>query len=303
MTEDDEMNDRADNEEDFVSGAGHRRAFDDDRLLAFALGLERDPELESATADDAVLRDRLEAMRADLDAVAAGLDRVVPAPPDDYTDLGDERWGELREFVTAPAPAAPRRRPTWLRVLAPAAAIALVLVAGVVGLQRLGETGGTEATTTGATDKAAESSAAQKRNAQDGPAAGAVAGDGVAVPSFGSSVPDPAAYSTIVVARAQAPAGSRQRFAVERVLKGKAGEFVTLRVTDRAAATSTLNILYLRPTVGTTPTPVASPVPSAQAYGAATQAPGTVLEFRYKGETALARQLPGDTDPSKVTLP
>ncbi len=88
--------------------------FDEDRLLAFALGLEDDAELQAALAVDEELRRRLEALQADLGDVGGGLERLVPAPDDTYADPA-ARWGELRPFfATAPA----RRRAALARARA-----------------------------------------------------------------------------------------------------------------------------------------------------------------------------------------
>ena len=54
-------------------------AFDDDRLLAFALGLDDDPELVAATAADEGLRRRLDAVRAEVEQVGAQVRAAVPA--------------------------------------------------------------------------------------------------------------------------------------------------------------------------------------------------------------------------------
>jgi len=268
--------------------------FDDDRLLAYALGLEQDPALEAAAEADAALHTRIAAMRADVGAVTAGLDRVVPAPPDEYTDLSGARWGELREFVAAPAPAAPRRRPMWLRVLVPAAAIALVLVAGVVGLQRLGTVGGNDAATVADDEKALESDGRQSGGTEGG------AAEGAGAPSLGATVPGSAAYETVVVARAEPPFGGRQRFEVLRVLRGEAGTEVSLAMIDRALAPDTLAILYLRPIGDVYLAPSA---PSPVAPGSPLVVAGKFLAYTLKGEPALARTLPADTDLDKVTLP
>ena len=296
MTEDDEMNDSANTDEDFVSGSAGGRAFDDDRLLAYALGLGDDPELEAAAREDDALRDRIAAMRGDVDAVAAGLDRVVPAPPDDYADLGEARWGELRESVTAPA--APRRRPAWLRVLAPAAAIALVLVAGVVGLQRLGDGEGNEAATTSADDKAVESYDRQKTSAGQGEAGPTT--DGLAAPTPAAAAADPG-YETVVVAVAAPPAAGRQDFYVRRVVFGEAGPLITLEIDEQALVAHALAILYLTPTGDETgasappkPTVSASPPPSVASKA---------LRFTFDGAPAWARQLAPGIDPERVTLP
>jgi len=266
--------------------------FDDDRLLAYALGLDDDPGLEAAAEADAALNARLAAMRADVGAVGAGLDRVVPAPPDEYTDLSGTRWGELREFVAAPAPAAPRRRPMWLRVLVPAAAIALVLVAGVVGLQRLGTVGGNEAATVADDEKTVESYGRQSGGTGTAEDAGA--------PSLDATIPDPTAYETVVVARAQLPFGGRQRFEVLRVLRGEAGTEVSLAMVDRALAPDTLAILYLRPTGHANDAPSA---PSPASTATPLVVAGKVVRYTFKGEPALARRLPADTDLETITLP
>ena len=218
----------------------------------------------------------------------------MPAPPDEYTDLSGARWGELRELVAAPAPAAPRRRPMWLRVLVPAAAIALVLVAGVVGLQRLGTVGGNEAATVADDEKTVESYDRQSGATESGGAE--VAG----APSLDATIPDPAAYETVVVARAELPFDGRQRFEVLRVLRGEAGTQVSLAMIDRALAPDTLAILYLRPIGDAHDAPSA---PSPASTGTPPGAAGKVLAYTFKGEPALARRLPADTDLETITLP
>jgi hypothetical protein len=54
--------------------------FDDDRLLAYALGLDDDPELLAAAEHDAELSGRLAAMRADVHRIGAQVQAAVPAP-------------------------------------------------------------------------------------------------------------------------------------------------------------------------------------------------------------------------------
>lgn len=112
---------------------------DDDRLLAYVLGLEDDPEIEAAAAADTEFGHRLETVRAEVAHVAAEVRAAVPAPADDYTDLGDPRWAGLQEFWQ-PA----RERPAgagrgsrrWLRVLAPVAAVALAVAVGASVIER-----------------------------------------------------------------------------------------------------------------------------------------------------------------------
>src|SRR5665647_2732750 len=79
-------------------------AFDDDRLLAFALGLDDDPELVAAAAADEGLRRRLDVVRAEVEQVGAQVRAAVPGPDEHYTDPSDPRWAGLREFFAAPQP-------------------------------------------------------------------------------------------------------------------------------------------------------------------------------------------------------
>jgi hypothetical protein len=112
---------------------------DDDRILAFVLGLDDDAELAAAAGDDAELRDRLETVRAEVAHVVAGVRAGVPVPGDDYTDLGDPRWAGLQEYWQpgqerqAGASRGSRR---WLRVLAPVAAVALAVAVGASVIER-----------------------------------------------------------------------------------------------------------------------------------------------------------------------
>ena len=112
--------------------------FDDDRLLAYALGLDDDPELLAAAENDAALSGRLAAMRADVDRIGAQIAAAVPAPEDAYTDLSGERWSGLKEYFEAPASEAkPRRERRWWRVVAPVTALAvLAVVVGIVAVNQ-----------------------------------------------------------------------------------------------------------------------------------------------------------------------
>lgn len=296
MTERDDMNDE--------EPATERLEPDDARLMAYILAPEDDPALETAARTDPALHAHLEALRADVAAIGAGLDRVVPAAPEDYTDLNDPRWEELHELVSTPAPAAPRRRPAWLRVLAPATAIALVLLAGVVGVQYLGGDTAQLSTTT-AEDKAAEGfgdeNGALEGDAQSGAAEGV---DGAAAPSLSRSAPNASAYATVLVARARTPGDFRQRFDVVRVLRGNEqqygeGTVVTLNVVDRAVAPDRLVVLYLTPAPVPAPaaTASASAVPHERDLGPA------VVTYGFRGGEALVLQLPADTDPDALALP
>ena len=227
------------------------------------------------------------------------------APPDDYADLSDPRWGELRELVTAPAPAAPRRRPAWLRVLAPAAAIVLVLVAGVVGVQQLGDIGGNEAATSPSTRR-------PSGGLRGG--GGAVQGDGTRAPRaatasrvarYGTPALDPAAYETIVVGKAPSTGGrpsalrGRPGAAGRRRPTSSPGEILRLDVVDRAVAPDRLVVLYL----GRSPRPAPHAVTPAPAPSARRAPRGACHRLRVPRGDAYARQLPGDRTPATVTLP
>jgi hypothetical protein len=95
------MSDRNDNQ---------RAAFDDDRLLDYALGIEDDPELAVALSSSARLRERLADLKSDLAAIETELHRTVPPIDESYADPGAAaRWPRLqRSFGDG---ATVRRRP------------------------------------------------------------------------------------------------------------------------------------------------------------------------------------------------
>ncbi len=260
--------------------------FDDDRLLACALGVEEDPELLAAVATDAALAARLAAMRADVAGVARQIGLAVPAPDEEYTDLSDARWAGLTPYLAAPKPAASRGRASrWLRVVLPVAAVAaLALAVGLVAVERGGDIRMVDGATT-----AAESEPAMR-------------GAGTA-PTFEEQLDG---FAVVVLAEARRATGAFQRFAVVRVLKGDAPGTVKLRVDEEPADRDRLHLLMLRPVAAV----------DAQAYegelsgGAATSkgsadGPGRPLavSYTYEGKPALARELPAGTDPASVTLP
>ena len=264
--------------------------FDDDRLLAYALQLAADAELEQALATDAALRERLLAMRADLGAVEDQMRAAVPAPEESWADLSAARWDGLRPYVTTrPAPARRRRR-LGLRVLAPVVGVAAA-AALAVGLV-LSQTGGGGSTSSG------EFSANSSAHVASSTAAGLV--------KNADSVADAAAYQTAVVARAGAVRSGVQDFAVLRTLKGAAGHSVQLSVeVGGALKQGALALLLLTPTDKLqTVAPAAVPAPSASPSASAAQgAPVRAPLFLYKGTTATVQQLPAGTDPQAVTLP
>ena len=262
--------------------------FDDDRLLALALGLDDDPELVAAEAGDDVLRRRLETMRAEVAGIAAQVRAAVPAPDEDYADLADLRWARLHEFFAAEAPRPARARghaSRWLRVLAPAAAVIVALVVGITVLERQG--GGTASLQSDKAATEATAPAASGRGVDD-------------ALSFADQVDQ---FALVVLARARAAQGAVQRFAVVRVLKGTAPDVLRLRIADGAAPTGRLHLLLLRPLANVSSEALNVGGPSTTKSGLDDYGAGKPVAYSYQGEPAMARELPPGTDPDTVTLP
>jgi len=278
-------------------------AFDDDRLLAFALGLDDDPELVAAAAADEGLRRRLDAVRAGVEQVGAQMRAAVPGPDEDYADPSDPRWAGLREFFVAPRPAKTRSRASrWLRVLAPAA---VALVAGAVGLAVINDQ---KSGTVGINSSLPAAAKATSEAAGPQTGAGVTATDraGDYVLALRDQLD---LYAVVVLAEAQAASGAFQRFVVVKVLRGDGPHVVRLRVADRPADVGRLHLLFLRPQLGggadmsaePTPAPVPSPAETASTLEAL--AVGVPVMYKYRGETAVLRELPAGTDPAAVNLP
>lgn len=271
--------------EGMTSGQGG--GFDDDRLLAFVLDLDPDPELEAAAADDDVLRRRLEAMRAQVAAVEDGVRSVVPEPDAAYADLSDARWTELRDVIGGDRPAAPRhRRSRWLRVALPVATAVAALAVGIVAVERQGDG------VTRSTDSAGEAALSVSSPAASGATVATLADQ----------------YEVAALARAQAVDGAFQRFAVVRVLKGEAPATLRLEVGDAPATRGRLLLLFLRPLSGTIMGGSASSGGDASAPGAASPAKGgagvaTQRVYTDGDQPVVARELPSGTDPDTYELP
>ena len=272
--------------------------FDDDRLLALALGLDDDPELLAAAEGDAELAGRLAAMRADVALIGAQVGAAVPPPEEEYTDLSGERWSGLSEFFEPPPSTKPRRERRWWRVVAPVAAlVVLALAVGIVAVNR----GGMSATS----DSSAEVSrsaadAAQPATAQDFSAGGSEK-------TAGGRIADQLdRFAVIVLARAREATGALQRFAVLRIFKGSAPEVVQLAVDGKPADRGRLHLLMLDP-VATSDVESFSPepIPSLGATEGEQDLPGTpmAVAYTYAGEPTMVRELDAGTDPDSVTLP
>ena len=262
--------------------------FDDDRLLALALGLDDDPELTAAAAADEVLDGRLEALRAEVAGVATQVRAAVPAPDEDYTDLADPRWAGLSEFFAAEAPRPAGARggvSRWLRVLAPVAAVIVALVVGIGVLERPG--GGTASLQS---DKAAPEIAAPVNT-------GRGADDALGLADQADQ------FALVVLARARAAQGAVQRFAVVRVLKGSAPHVLRLRIADGVAPAGRLHLLMLRPLTALSEEVLSGSGPGTTKSGVDAFGAGEPVRYSYQGAPALARELPAGTDPNAVALP
>jgi len=265
--------------------SGADGVFDDDRLLAYALRLEDDPELLRAAGGDAALAGRLAAMRRDVAAVESGIAAAAPVPDAEYADPRAARWADLHGCLEAPA--ARRRRgraPRWWRVVAPvSAAVVVALTVGLVALDRGQQTG------TPRHEAAAPSVESAAGSTADNAARATLDAEG---------------YAVVVVARPRAASGTRQSFRVVRVLKGEAPRIITLRVGRNAAAAGRLHLLMLLP-AGQADAYQAdgSTAPSPPASKSARLATTRTAGYVYRGQPVLARELPAGTDPREVRLP
>ncbi len=317
--------------------------FDDDRLLAYALGLDDDPELAAAAAADGELRARLEEVRAQAEAVGARVAAAVPAPDEAYADPSSPRWAALGEFFEAPKPAPARRRPArWLRVLAPALAVILAVAIGAAIISSRSGTGSTGATSTAENSKTAPLAAGSQDTAEPAPALGSVTKPIVTLTDQARK------FATVVIARAREAAGGFQQFAVVRSLKGHTADLLRLHVGDAPAETGKLHLLLLSPAKGATaqafneppplisvspaaaaiatatPSPIPSPGGSTRAEPSAAPTPATLgatpaasptpglsqwavaeptKTFGYHGQVALAEELPPGTDVTSLRVP
>jgi len=260
------------------------RGFDDDRLLAFALGLDDDAELRAALSGDAQLSQRLQRIRADLGEVEAQVRAAVPPAAEDWSDLSTARWDGLRPYLRVPRARPARRRRFGIRVLGPALAVAaaIALALGVTLSGGLFGGGGS----------------ATKDRAGGGTSLG-----GPTTPEVDGKFNlayNAVAFKTIVVARAATAGQGEQRFDVLRTLKGSAPATVTLATeVGGTLPEGSLAVLYLLPedALATCP-PSASPA----AGRPSTQTGGTTL-YLYDGSCAAVQLLPGSMRPEDVTLP
>ena len=307
MGDDGEMSDER-SENEMRPGGG----FDDDRLLALALGLDDDPELLAAAERDAELAGRLAAMRADVGSVGAQVDAAVPAPDDEYADLSAERWSGLKRYLESPASAAkPRRERRWWRVVAPVTALAvLAVVVGIVAVNQGGhsETSGSSAEVARSSSDAARPGTAEGFGTDAGTDTGAgvvtgtVAAPATAIERLAAQLDR---FAIVVLARAREVTGVLQRFAVVRIFKGEAPQVVKLEVDDRPADRGRLHLLMLDPTAGVdeqsgSPEPVPS-LPTIKSDAGLGEP--LAVSYTYNGEATMVREFAAGTDPDTVSLP
>ena len=273
-------------------------AFDDDRLLDYALGLEDDPELAAALSRSARLRERLADMKADLAAIETELRRAIPELDDSYADPEAARWARLRPSFGGGRPATTRHRPLRPRRLAAvllAAALALALVIGIVSILPHGGSSSGPSGSAGSTHAGSESVQAPAYSAPSTQGQTVAGTRAPAVPSASGNYATgnvasvtalhAAEFRDVAVVRAGSVIGADQSFTVVRALKGKppASFSLTLYSTTGAPTAGTLAVAYLRPL--TTPSSSAPPT------------------YSYNGRRALLTPLPAGVAATAVRLP
>lgn len=269
--------------------------FDDDRLLAFALGLEDDPELEAALAGQPLLQRRLKALSADLERVKGELQSIVPPAGPAYERPADATWSRLQRYYAAPAAAGRSASWRWQRLLAPAAALLVVAAVSVgVVLTLHGQGGSSSGTSTAAEGKS-------------------TADNALGLQQGATALPRKADYDLVVVARAGAYAAGNQQFTVLRVLKGKAGASVSVTVPRSAAVKAgEVRLLYLQPAAkfavpsgGSSVNSYAAPSLTSPKPAPAARAPASThgVSAQFAGQPALIVPLPAGASAGTVTLP
>jgi hypothetical protein len=270
-------------------------AFDDDRLLDYALGIEDDPELAAALSRSARLRERLADLKTDLAAIETELRHAIPEPDDSYTDPSAARWPRLARAFGLSGSAAANRRPLRRRRLAVAllaAALALALLIGVLSV--LPRSGGSGSSSSSSASKDADALQAPLAGeaAPGSQSAGVHAPAATAAGTAGSPATVTAIHAAdfhdVAVVRAGTLIGADQSFSVVRTLKGRppASFSLTLLSADSAPAAGSLLIAYLRPLA--TPSSSTSATPPA---------------YSFNGRPALLAALPAGVPASAVRLP
>ena len=275
-------------------------AFDDDRLLDYALGIEDDPELAAALSRSARLRERLADLKADLAAIETELRHAIPEPGDSYAEPSAARWPRLAHAFglsdSKPAGRRPLRR-RRLAVALLAAALVLALLIGVLSaLPRSGGSSSNSSSSAASKGAAAlQAPLAGTAAAAAGQSAGTLAPEATAGSAVGTAggpatvtALHAAGFRDVAVVRAGTLIGADQSFSVVRTLKGRppASFSLTLLSADSAPAAGSLLIAFLRP--------LATPPSSASA---------TPPAYSFNGRPALLAALPASVPASAVRLP
>ena len=264
-----------------------RAAFDDDRLLDFALGLEDDPELAAALSHSARLRERLADLKSDLAAIDAELRRSIPPVGESYTQPDASRWSRLWPFFGRGEAA--RRRPLRGRRLAAvlvAAALAVAIVVGLVTV--LPHSSSSNSAAGGAAKSAGMAAPHAAAGAQTVPAPTTGANTAGAT-SAGAVADKAAAYRNVAVVRVGPVRGAGQSYSVVRTLKGSvpATFSLVLRSIQSAPQAGSLAVAYL------------DPVKASAGVSLAPAPP----EFAFAGQPALVVALPAGVAATDVRLP
>jgi len=267
-----------------------RAAFDDDRLLDFALGLEDDPELAAALSHSARLRERLADLKSDLAAIDTELRRSIPPVGEAYTEPESARWWRLRPFFGRDEAA--RRRPLRGRRLAAvlvAAALTVAVVVGLVTVLPHSSPSSSGSATGGSAKSAAVAAPSAATGAQTGLVPAPTSGTGGSTAGgAGGAIADKApAYRDVAVVRVGPVRGAEQSYTVVRTLKGSvpATFSVVLRSIEAAPQAGSLAVAYLTQVSAATG---ASPAPP---------------EFAFGGQPALIVALPAGVAATAVRLP
>ncbi len=294
-----------------------RAAFDDDRLLDYALGIEDDPELTAALAHSTGLRERLADLKSDLSAIEDELRRTIPPVDDAYLEPSPDHWPRLARFMVHDDV---RRRPRRGRRLTAGFAAAALVLAVIVGLVSILPR-----------NVSSPNSGLAAKGGEGLSAAGAPAANGQ-TPATAPAAPVVAAYAdgfrTVAVVRAGRVTNGRQSFTLVRALKGAIAARFTLSVSPatKPASAGSLQIAYLDPLTTSagrtitgqvygagTPTGAASPASGAVAGagGGGSSPPSgsrsTVVSlYRFHGAhgtLAATTPLPPGVDAASVRLP
>ncbi len=287
--------------------------YDDDRLLAYALELDDDPELARALEADEVLRDRLTAISDDLHAVRDGLDALASPSEPDSLDLASPRWAPLHRHLKP----RPRRTRLRLRLNTLVPVFSLVLAIAAAGAAIIHETMQSPATTpaeTTATNDAANTAATAKREAAAKIVASPKATTAASLHTslkLARRIDRAGGFGLILIATAQRPTASTQPFLIVSSLRGSASGLFSLKASGRPVPKDGLYLLLLRPSnqaaaissAMNTAVDQLNKSPSHRPTPSSRSGEPLVAIYSYADAVAIAISLPLGTNPGTVHLP